>query len=130
VRMNRPVRLEELTTGDGRPLPCHVKREIERELDRLELVMRQIREVECERDAMLETATEDTVDSASARLLQLRGIGPSSLASSMPRRSSVTSAIDGRLLAMQDWRHRHGKAARWTANRACPRPATRSCARR
>lgn len=76
VRMNRRARLEELTTGDGRPLPCHVKREIERELDRLELVMRQIREVERERDAMLEKATEDTADSASARLLQLRGIGP------------------------------------------------------
>jgi transposase len=76
VRMNRRARLEELTTGDGRPLPCHVKREIERELDRLELVMRQIREVERARDAMLETASEKAPELPSARLLQLRGIGP------------------------------------------------------
>jgi len=78
LRINRRARLEELTTGDGRPLPRHVKREIERELDRLELVMRQIKEVERERDTMLEadTATEEAPAPASARLLQLRGIGP------------------------------------------------------
>ncbi|MBB4861165.1 transposase [Novosphingobium chloroacetimidivorans] len=76
LRANRRSRLEELTTGDGRPLPSHIKREIERELDRLELVMRQIKEVERERDAMLEAATQDTAEPASARLLQLRGIGP------------------------------------------------------
>lgn len=76
LRTNRRARLEELVTGDGRSLPCHVKREIERELDRLELVMRQIREVERERDAMLEMATDEAAEPASARLLQLRGIGP------------------------------------------------------
>ncbi|SMD00492.1 IS110 family transposase [Novosphingobium sp. B1] len=76
LRANRRTRLEELMTGDGRPLPRHVKLEIERELDRLELVMRQIKEVERERDAMLETATDEVADPAGARLLQLRGIGP------------------------------------------------------
>ena len=78
LRTDRRARLEELTTGDGRPLPCHVKREIERELDRLELVMRQIKEVERERDVMLkpDKATEASPAPASARLLQLRGIGP------------------------------------------------------
>ncbi len=76
LRTNRRARLMELVTGDGRPLPCHVKREIERELDRLELVMRQIKEVERERDAMLEAATDEAPEPASARLLQLRGIGP------------------------------------------------------
>lgn len=76
LRTNRRARLEELVTGDGRRLPSHVKREIERELDRLELVMRQIKEVERERDAMLEAATDEAPEPASARLLQLRGIGP------------------------------------------------------
>ncbi len=76
LRTNRRARLEELTTGDGRPLPRHVKREIERELDRLEMVICQIKEVERERDAMLEAATEESPAPASARLLQLRGIGP------------------------------------------------------
>jgi transposase len=40
-------------TGDGRPLgPC-LKREIVRELERLALVMRQIAQVETERDAIV-----------------------------------------------------------------------------
>jgi transposase len=76
LRTNRRARLEELVTGDGRPLPGHVKREIERELGRLELVMRQIKEVERERDAMLEATTNEAAEPARVRLLQLRGIGP------------------------------------------------------
>lgn len=78
LRTDRRARLEDLTTGDGRPLPRHVKREIERELDRLELVLRQIKEVERERDVMLkpDKATEASPAPAGARLLQLRGIGP------------------------------------------------------
>ena len=75
LRATRRVRLEELRTGDGRPLPQHVKREIVRELDRLEMAIRQIKDVERERDAMLETATDDATVPARARLLQLRGIG-------------------------------------------------------
>ena len=39
----RRERLEELRTGDGRPLPEHLKAQIERELDRLELVLQQIK---------------------------------------------------------------------------------------
>ncbi len=76
LRTNRRARLDELVTGDGRDLPQHVRREIERELDRLELVMSQIKEVERERDAMLETTIDETAEPASVRLLQLRGIGP------------------------------------------------------
>lgn len=37
--------------------------------------MRQIKDIELERDAMLETTTHDTAEPARARLLQLRGIG-------------------------------------------------------
>src|SRR5690349_15819867 len=47
----RRERLEELRTGDGRPLPEHLKAQIERELARLELVLQQIKRVEAERDA-------------------------------------------------------------------------------
>src|SRR6202007_1518375 len=43
-RRDRRARLEELTTGDGRPLPAHLKAQISRELDRFELVLKQIRE--------------------------------------------------------------------------------------
>ena len=48
---NRRARLEELKTGDGRALPAHLKAQISRELDRLELVLPQLKAVEAERDA-------------------------------------------------------------------------------
>ena len=50
---NRRKRLDELCTGDGRPLPQYVKAQISRELDRLELVLEQIKVVEKERDRIL-----------------------------------------------------------------------------
>ena len=56
LRKNRREDLEELRTGDGRPVPAHLKAEILREIDRLELVLRQISEVEAERDKMLRPA--------------------------------------------------------------------------
>jgi transposase len=61
VRSDRRQRLEELVTGDGRPLSPHVKMQISRELDRLELLLEQIGVVERERDALL---------------LDIRGLGP------------------------------------------------------
>ena len=53
LRRDRRQRLEELRTGDGRPLPPHLKAQIRRELDRLELLLEQIKSVESERDALL-----------------------------------------------------------------------------
>ena len=58
LHRNRRQRLEELRTGDGRPLPEHLKRQIRRELDRLELLLQQVKAVEAERDAMLAAARE------------------------------------------------------------------------
>ena len=72
LRRDCHARLEELKTGDGRPLPARLKAEIGRELDRLELVKQQIAEVEAARDALL--VTEDR--SPGNLLLQLRSIGP------------------------------------------------------
>ena len=66
-----------LVTGDGRKLGCHVGCEIERELDRLEVLARQIGEVEAARDAVVKASTAD--DSRSRKIQQLyrlRGIGP------------------------------------------------------
>ena len=70
LRRNRRERLEELSTGDGRALPSHLKAQIGRELDRLELVIDQIREVEIERDALLAPP-----DRQPARIGQLVGVG-------------------------------------------------------
>ena len=53
LRRDRRNRLDALTTGDGRPLPPHLKAQIRRELDRLELLLEQIKAVEAERDALL-----------------------------------------------------------------------------
>ena len=53
LRRDRRARLEDLQTGDGRTLPQHLKSQIGRELDRLELLMDQLKAVEAERDVLL-----------------------------------------------------------------------------
>src|SRR6478672_4151886 len=58
LRRKRRERLEALRTGDGRLLPEHLKAQIGRELDRLELTLQQIKSVETERDAMLSPSDE------------------------------------------------------------------------
>lgn len=77
------ARLDALVTGDGRPLgPC-LKRDITRELERLALVMRQMADVEAERDDVVRDCEETTgAGSEPARavamiatLNRLKGIG-------------------------------------------------------
>jgi transposase len=92
----RRVRLEALRTAEGRELPARLKAEIVRQIERLELVLRQIAEVEAARDAVLAaerqaapsaaTPSADEADTkpvmlpadegAGARLMRLKGIGP------------------------------------------------------
>ena len=74
-RPDRRQRLEALHTGDGRPLPEHLKAVAHRELDLIELLIEQIDTVKAERNALL------VVERASgsgpvAMLLELKGIGP------------------------------------------------------
>jgi transposase len=81
LHRNRRERLEELITGDGRPLPGCLKAQISRELDRLELLIEQIKAVEAERDALLAQAQANPgVPAPAALLLTLRGIGPEAAA--------------------------------------------------
>jgi transposase len=68
-------RLEGLRTGDGRPLGPRLKAEIGRELDRMDLVLRQIAAVEADRDALVRPDHADA-EAPAARLMKLRGIGP------------------------------------------------------
>ena len=94
----RRARLEELRTPEGQELPPRLKAEIVRQIERLELTMRQIASVEAERDAALaaERQAGDQADAelaspegpataapvlparegAGVRLLRLKGIGP------------------------------------------------------
>jgi transposase len=78
LRRDRRARLEGLRTGDGRALPVHVKAQISRALDRLELLLEQIKAVEAERDAMV-AALRQVADEAApppvAMLMGLKGIG-------------------------------------------------------
>ena len=91
LRRDRHERLDELTTGDGRTLPLLLKAQISRELDRLDLVLEQIRACEQARDALLTTSqpaaaveinnmapagqSAQPVPSVPALLLELKGIG-------------------------------------------------------
>ena len=76
LRRDRRQRLDELTTGDGRPLPTHLKTQISRELDRLELLLNQIKAAEAERDALLAAQQSAAPMPAGRMLLDLKGIGP------------------------------------------------------
>jgi transposase len=70
-------RLQRLWTGDGRPLPERLKIEIAREWKRLKLVAEQIREVEVERNKLVEDSepTNNVSEQKMRRLVKLRGIG-------------------------------------------------------
>ena len=74
TKRDRRKNLATLRTGDGRELPPHITHQIERELDRLELALDQIRRIEAERDAML---AEERQSSREVEMLSnIVGIGP------------------------------------------------------
>jgi transposase len=79
LRRDRRVRLEVLRTGDGRKLPSHLKVQIGRELDRLELLLEHIKAVEVEQDALLAAARTSGTESAApdpvTMLLALKALG-------------------------------------------------------
>jgi transposase len=79
LRRDRRTRLEALRTGDGRKLPSHLKAQISRELDRIELLLEQIKAVEAAQDAVLEAARKPASEKAApdpvTMLLALKGIG-------------------------------------------------------
>ena len=72
LRRDRRERLDTLQTGDGRLLPDHLKAQVCRELDRLELLLEQIKAVEAERDVLL---AAQQVAAPAAMLLDIKGIG-------------------------------------------------------
>src|ERR1700733_6180907 len=75
LHKDRRKRLAEMITGDGRSLPARLKAVLLRELDRIELLLQQIADVEAERDACVD-AEVDGRPSPIALLLQLKAIGP------------------------------------------------------
>ena len=128
LRRDRRQRLDELTTGDGRPLPTHLKTQISRELDRLELLLDQIKAVEAERDALLAEQQAAAPDVARAECCSTsRASARSSPPSSGWRRYSATSTIAASSRLTPGWRRRPGKADRSIASKASPKPAIRDC---
>jgi transposase len=79
MRRDRRARLEALRTGDGRELPPHLKAQIGRELDRIELLLGQIKTVEAAQDALLaatrKPASEKATPDPVTMLLALKGMG-------------------------------------------------------
>jgi len=72
LRLDRYERLEELRMPNGGELPPRIKAEIKRELDRLELVQRQIKDVCKERDSFM---SAEAPASPAKTLVALKGIG-------------------------------------------------------
>ena len=78
LRRDRRKRLEALRTGDGRELPSHLKAQIVRELDRIELLLGQIKAVEAAQETLLAAARKPASEAASdpvTMLLSFKGIG-------------------------------------------------------
>lgn len=75
MRRDRREKLHALRTGDGRPLSPRLEAQLCRELDRLELLMKQIAAVEAERDATEKCVSEDDHHPV-AMLRAVKGIGP------------------------------------------------------
>jgi len=71
------ARLDEMVTGDGRPLPARLKARLGREHAMLMLVIAQLAEVEAERDSALAAPAAHGSSTAKVRnLIRLRGFGP------------------------------------------------------
>jgi transposase len=143
----RRARLEELRTPQNQPLPPRLKAEIVRQIERLELVLRQIAAVEAARDAALAAerqaapvaaapATEApdakpvvllAGEGAGARLLRLKGVGPET--ASMPRLEAFRRSFGNRRQGPPTpaWPRHPGRAGDSTPSRASPRPATPGC---
>lgn len=77
VKIKSTLRLGSLTLWDGRPLPAELKAELEREVERLTLVERQIGSLETERrERLREPKTE--AERSIVQLMRLGAIGPTS----------------------------------------------------
>jgi transposase len=74
LRKDRWTRLDQLATRDGRPIPPRLRAEIGREIERLELLTRQLKHVEAERDEWVAAAPRDA-NTPAALLMMLKGIG-------------------------------------------------------
>jgi transposase len=76
LKRNFLAELDQVRTGDGRPLPPHLEAEIRREHERLLLVHKQLTALDVENIAAHRAPAEGSVEAQAVQLAQLRGIGP------------------------------------------------------
>ena len=132
---NRCAATDASARGDSRRataarLPTHLKTQISRELDRLELLLDQIGAAEAERDALLAAQQTAAPAPAGRMLLRLKGIGAEFAA--VLWSEGLFRQFDNRrqIAAYAGLRRRLGRADRSIASKACPRPAIHDCERR
>jgi transposase len=97
IRRDRRQRLDELRTAIGGSLPTHARAKIVRMLDRLELLLTQIAELEKSRDAVLAEENPDRAASMIQQLAKLRGVGVQS-ATVLVREGFVREFANGKAL--------------------------------
>jgi len=97
IRRDRRQRLDELRTAIGGSLPTHARAKIVRMLDRLELLLTQIAELEKSRDAVLEEENPDRAASMIQQLAKFRGVGVQS-ATVLVREGFVREFANGKAL--------------------------------
>ena len=126
LRHDRRERLDTLQTGDGRLLPDHLKAQVRRELDRLELLLEQIKAVEAERDVLL-AVQQGAAPAPAAMLLNIKGIGPEFAA--ILWSDGLFRHFDNRrqVASYAGLAPTPGKVDRSIANRACLKQAIRDC---
>jgi len=97
LRRDRRQRLDELRTALGDSLPTHACAKIARMLDRLELLLIQITELEQSRDAVLKDENPDRAAGMIQQLAKLRGVGVQS-ATVLVREGFVRKFANGKAL--------------------------------
>ena len=98
LRRDRRARLDDLRGPEGAPLPANAQGRLLRILDRLELVMGQIKELEKARDAVVaKEAAADDAEAMIRRLERFKAIGPE-LATLLVREAYVRSFPNGKAL--------------------------------
>ncbi len=97
LRRDRRQRLDELRTALGDSLPTHARAKIARMLDRLELLLIQIMELEKSRDAVLEEENPERGAEMFRQLAKLRGVGVQS-ATVLVREGFVREFANGKAL--------------------------------
>ena len=117
----RRVRLEALRTAEGHALPARLKAEIVRQIERLELSLRQIAEMEAARDAALAAERQAAVADEAP---------PAEATDAKPGMLPASERAGARLLRLKRIARRPRRRCGWTWGAAPPGPGDKTRQRR